>query len=275
MGDFSKRISERVRHTQIEEGFCLICGEHGRLTFDHVPPQGCVTITRTEQFHLSEYMELPILKVKGVQSNNGSKFKTICKSCNNLIGTDDGELSRVIRRMTGSVKREVYNPNRFGNILFFDVDVVRFCRAMVGHILSATSTRECTVPENTSDYFLPLREFVLRNESRNIEDTHDFYCWFYPFKWHISVKMFGMHNNGYQARLSVLHFFPIGFLVSEKGKGIYPPQAYKIDLKKNGIEIDLSAANVSLASMPLCELQGDQFIAFHSSQTIVSQPIKS
>ncbi|MBD9630733.1 metal-binding protein [Pseudomonas sp. PDM19] len=275
MGEFTKRISERVQHTQIEEGYCLICGEYERLTFDHVPPQGCVTITKTEQFHLSEYMDLPSLKMKGVQSNNGSKFKTICRACNNLIGRDDEELSLLIGRVTSEVRREVYNINRFGNVIRFNVDVVKFCRAMVGHILSATSTRECAIPANTSDYFLSLREFVLRNGARTIQDTHDFYCWFYPFKWHISAKMFAMHNNGHQASLSALHFFPIGFLVSEKGKGIYPAQAYKIDLNKNSIDVDLSAANVRLASMPLCELSGDQFIVFQSSQTIVSQPIKS
>ncbi|ELA8351611.1 hypothetical protein R7D97_24385 [Vibrio sp. Vb5031] len=54
MGKYSQKISERINHSRIVQGYCLICGEYGRLSIDHVPPQGAVTITKVEQIHISE-----------------------------------------------------------------------------------------------------------------------------------------------------------------------------------------------------------------------------
>lgn len=46
MGEFSKRISERSKDIKVDKGYCLICGTHGHLSFDHVPPKGVITIPK-------------------------------------------------------------------------------------------------------------------------------------------------------------------------------------------------------------------------------------
>lgn len=56
MGDFTKRLTDRSIHTEIVRGHCLICGTYGRLSWNHVPPQGSITITKVEQVHLTEVM---------------------------------------------------------------------------------------------------------------------------------------------------------------------------------------------------------------------------
>ncbi|HBO1015241.1 TPA: hypothetical protein L4E59_003195 [Pseudomonas aeruginosa] len=56
MGNYTKGLTERRHHTQLKEGYCLICGAFGPLSWDHVPPQGSITITKVEQAHLTEVM---------------------------------------------------------------------------------------------------------------------------------------------------------------------------------------------------------------------------
>ena len=95
VGDFTKRLTERRMHTETVQGHCLICGSYGRLSWDHVPPKGGITITKIEQVHLTEVTGIDSVPVKGVKSSNGSKFKTICKTCNsNHLGANDQEVAR-------------------------------------------------------------------------------------------------------------------------------------------------------------------------------------
>lgn len=54
MGKYSTMFSERGKHTKIVGGYCVICGKHGLLSKDHVSPQGSFTVTKVEQFHLTE-----------------------------------------------------------------------------------------------------------------------------------------------------------------------------------------------------------------------------
>ncbi len=74
MGNFSKIISERIKHTRIKDGYCLICGEFGKLSQDHVPPKGSITIEPIEQRHITELMNGEPPKLKGVKANHGSVF---------------------------------------------------------------------------------------------------------------------------------------------------------------------------------------------------------
>ena len=78
MGNYSKGISERIRHVRIKEGYCLICGSYGELTMDHVPPKGAITVSKIEQKHIFEILGADNIKLKGIKSLNGSRFKTIC-----------------------------------------------------------------------------------------------------------------------------------------------------------------------------------------------------
>jgi len=77
MGEFSKSISKRFEHTRISAGFYLVCGKHGKLSWDHVPPKGAIAITKVEQRHITEMMGTNAKKIRGVSSSNGSKFRTI------------------------------------------------------------------------------------------------------------------------------------------------------------------------------------------------------
>jgi hypothetical protein len=144
MGDFSKNISKRIEHTKISKGFCLVCGKHATLSWDHVPPKGAIAITKVEQRHITEMMGTNAKKIKGVPSSNGSKFRTICNNCNNVhIGGNDQEIAKVFNSLSRKAKDYFQYANNPYNLISENVNAVRFARAMIGHILAATTIQEC------------------------------------------------------------------------------------------------------------------------------------
>lgn len=274
MGKFSKGISKRIQHARIKEGYCLICGDFGTLSKDHVPPQGSIQITKTEQKHITEIMGDESNSLKGVKANNGSIFKTICTTCNNeILGENDSEISRLYKELTTLIRSHFHGPLVTPTMLSVEIDAIKYARAMIGHILAATSVSECHNEPVDAPYFKPLQDFVL-GDADAINDTHDIYYWFYPHKKHLSAKMVGFHNEGNMTLLSLLSFFPVGFLVTEKGKGTYPAHARKLSLHDKKMHLSLSMHNAKYADFPFVELTGNSFYVLTDYQCIVSYPVK-
>ncbi|MEE4921695.1 metal-binding protein [Pseudomonas alliivorans] len=274
MGEFTNRLTQRRMHTEIVQGYCLICGVYGRLSWDHVPPQGSIAITKVEQVHLAEVMGIDLVPVKGLKSPNGSKFKTICKGCNSgYLGANDQEVARVYKGVTKLVNDHFAYASNPVNVVTFRFDVIKFCRAMIGHVLSATSVDECKKEPKQVPYFTPLQKFVMGDDTA-LNDTHDLYCWFFPHRHHLSAKIFAFRNHGNQCNISVLSFFPLAFAITEKGKGIYPAGASRIELTDDRLFVNLSSKHFQYSGFPFTGFSGDQMMAFSSSQAIVSYPIK-
>ncbi|AVQ86461.1 metal-binding protein [Plesiomonas shigelloides] len=268
------KISERIKHLRIKEGYCLICGEFGMLSADHVPPKGSVTITKVEQRHVTEMMGATAKSLKGIESINGSKFKTICRKCNgDVLGVCDMEISRVTRELTNKINRYFSSANCITDTVVVDIDALMYVRGMIGHILSATSVKECLHEPIQTEYFTPLQNFVL-GDDRAINDTHDIYYWFYPYNRHLSAKYVHFSNHGHMAGLSLLSFFPLAFLVTPKGQGIYPAQAKQLHITDTQLRLSLSSANISYAEFPFVELKESQMYLLTDYRTIVSYPVK-
>lgn len=274
MGEFKNRLTQRRMHTEIVQGYCLICGVYGKLSWDHVPPQGSITITKVEQVHLTEIMGVDPVPVRGLKSPNGSKFKTICKECNSgCLGVNDQEVARVYKGITELVNHHFTYASNPHNVFWFPFDAVKFCRAMIGHVLSATTVDECREKPIASPYFTPLQKFVMGDDTA-MKDTHDMYCWFYPHRHHLSIKLFAFRNRGNQCSISLLSFFPLAFSITEKGKGIYPSGACKVELTDDRLFVDLSSGHFPYSGFPFTGFSGDQMMALNSAQAIVSYPIK-
>lgn len=273
MGNHAKMLSERSKHTQITNGYCVICGKYGRLSKDHVPPQGSITVTKVEQVHLTEVFGLNANPVKGIPSTNGSKFRTICRECNmTALGENDGEIADVCKALTRQINHFFRAANSPVSHVYTPFNAVKYCRAMIGHILAATSVTECRREPCEAPYFTPLQQFVL-GDDHALEDTHDIYYWFFPHKHHQSIKIFRMANEGNECSMSILSFFPLAFLLTEKGKGIYPAGAVKLELSDKSLFVDLSALNIDFSTFPAVELKGNQFLLMAGSMSIVSYPI--
>jgi hypothetical protein len=272
VGKSSKNISERIRHTRIKQGYCLICGKHGNLTQDHVPPKGSIEITKTEQKHITELLNSAPSSLKGVSSQIGSTFRTICANCNNIhLGNNDKEVARVCHELTEKIRHAFSSPGWHTKSIRVDVDIIKYTRAMIGHILAATSVTECTKPPVQSPYFSPLQEFILGNDSA-LSSSHDIYYWFYPLRRHLSAKMVLFMNEGNKCCLSLLSFFPIAFLVTEKGKGVFPAHAKKLEPTDTSLTLNLSMHNAKYIEFPFVELTGNSMYLLADFQCVISYP---
>lgn len=277
MGNYSDelrgRVSDRVHHVKGSKGFCLICGKFGSLSKDHVPPQGAITISKTEQHHITEILGgNQQKKLKGSKSTNGSKFRTICSSCNNSIGKCDTEIKSAHNMLTGEVTKYFLDHTRLYPRVEVPVDSIKYSRAMIGHILSATSVKECEREIGKSPYFDPLREFVLGDDFA-IKETHEIYYWFYPYERHLSAKFLGFWDNGKQTHLSLLSFFPIAFMVAQKGHVARPAHASRMNHGDNRINLSLELHNVETSMFPFIELKGNQMYFLTDFQCITSKAV--
>lgn len=272
MGSFTKGLSARGAHTKIVKGYCLICGGLGRFSPDHVPPKCCVTITKTEQRHITESLDLQDRSIKGVASPNGSKFKTICQSCNNLLGRTDGEVGEAYRELTQQIIAYFSSGLQHWHYASVGINPVNYARSMIGHLLAAASIKECLGEPVDSPYFTPLQNFVLGDDSA-IENTHDIYYWFYPNNVHINAKLVAFFNEGHLASVSLLSFFPVAFIVTKKNEGTYPAQARKLSFKDSSLVLNLSTQNVHFATFSFVSLSGNSMFALSDQQAIISYPI--
>lgn len=145
-------------------------------------------------------------------------------------------------------------------------------RAMIGHILSATTVKECEQPQRNSPYFTPLIQFV-HGDNDAINTTHDIYYWFYPYKRHLSAKIISFYNEGNSCCLSLLSFFPIAFLITEKNKGVYPAHAQRLTTESKSLILDLSSHNINYVNFPFVNLVGNQFYMMSDQVCTMSYPI--
>lgn len=268
----SKKVSKRLEHVRIDNGYCLVCDNYGKLSWDHVPPKGAVGISSIEQKHLVEAYGGGDSFIKGVRSSNGSKFRTICADCNETIGRFDEELIRVNKEAIIKASNHFSTPNSITNIVSIECNVHKYLRAVAGHVLSATSVQTCIEKQGDSRYFTPLKKFVLAGE--DIFDSHDVYYWFYPHRSHISAKIFSMYYMSSFTVCSVLAFYPISFIFFEKDKGIAPTHAKKITPKDTKLTLDLSTRFAHLARFPFIDFKNQHMImALDETQVIISYPI--
>ena len=89
----------------------------------------------------------------------------------------------------------------------------------------------------------------------------------------MSIKMFTCRNHGHIATLSLLSFFPLAFLITEKGQGIYPSGATPVKPTDKTLYVKLDSGHLPYAAFPNAGLEGDQMILLDGSRSIVSYPV--
>jgi hypothetical protein len=270
-----RKPTERFKHIgkNIFHGYCNICGVYSELKRDHVPPKCAITLepflqkTVTEFFHT----QTPVTPVK---AKTGAYFKTICVDCNSkVLGGLDISIKNVVddfkdKLLSYIEGRQIYN------IIKITVDSKSFTRAMIGHILSATSVDSCLNKPVDSPFYTPLQNYVLGKIS-SYEDTHDIYYWFYPHKMHISAQNVSFSNEGHVAFMCVLHFFPIGFIITKKDEGTAPKHATQLKLSDKHLFFNMTSSNLLYATFPFVPLKDNQMYVYRNGYTCVTYPQKN
>lgn len=154
-----------------------------------------------------------------------------------------------------------------------DFNSEKFLRAMVGHVLSATTVKECLLPQGRSPYFDPLKKFII-DGGDCINNTHRFFCWFYPHERHVSAKLVGWKGDSGLTIVSLLAFYPLAFLIVSKEIAVAPAHATEIKLKDKTLSVNLSLTNLDYVTFPFVPLEGNNMMLLSDHLCITSSPLR-
>ncbi|MBA0208555.1 hypothetical protein [Pectobacterium brasiliense] len=245
-------VSKRIELSQNSKlnGFCLICGTEGKLTKDHVPPtNSLLTIVDSQKTAVEFFSREGNVKPQRITTGNYSR--TLCSDCNNnVLGSLDSEIGIAHKMLSAEILKKINNKQEYNDAINVPVNISKYMRAMVGHIISALPSFFCSIPLDTPLY-TPLRNFVLGDESG--ADNFEFYYWFFPMNYQMVINNFAFEDLK-QLRFtsgSIISFYPISFMIVDKSSEKYnngysvaiPPGAVKMELADDALKINLSSWN--------------------------------
>ncbi|HPX94209.1 MAG TPA: hypothetical protein PLF30_01490 [Candidatus Moranbacteria bacterium] len=189
-------------------GICNICNKKKQLTWDHVPPKGGTGTVSIVQETVLQKLAAGNEKRYSL-SQNGIKYRTICKECNDKLGLEyDQELNKFVLGVKDIIEK-IRSPLKF---ISYKVKPNLIIKSIFGHLLAAKVASENTkIDKSLKAYF--------SGESEKAESKLHVYYWLYPFENYVvlrdvvmpkvrgSLENFGM--------FSILKYFPIGYIVTD------------------------------------------------------------
>lgn len=218
-----------------KQGYCNICGNFSDLTYDHIPPKGCIEIKPVEIRSLSQHFYGK--KRKAVISQNGVKFRTICSYCNNeQLGRQyDPELIKFTDEVTLFLKAKINEKLVFPGKQSFKVKPQKLIRSIVGHILAGFVPDDPKKKKEKAPFPEALRYYFL-HEKEPIPEYLSIFFWLYPAKNQILIKAFGI-TSIYDTKNfiagSLIKFFPMAYLLVWKKPREIKINQYELGLNKN------------------------------------------
>ncbi|RJP64540.1 MAG: hypothetical protein C4539_14285 [Ignavibacteriales bacterium] len=144
---FSNEISDSHPIGEIKlqkypsDNICNICLSEKELTFDHVPPKCTGNEGLYHYVNLYNYMVNSSIEYKGI-SQDGIKYQTICKKCNNeILKQYDDEINILFNTF-----KTVKLSNKL--ILKLTIKPNKIIRGILGHFLSAKTSHIRTSMED-------------------------------------------------------------------------------------------------------------------------------
>lgn len=189
-------------------GECNICGDKAKLTEDHTPPKGCISIGQVELHHITEHLIFERTKSKGRLSQDGVKYRTLCGRCNNsLLGIKyDPTFINFVNGIGNLLRSGLQLPP----IMPIRVAPQKLMRSLLGHLSAQGVGSYKTEPmaEYIRNYFL--------DETQSLPGEIKIYFWPYPFKRHVMARGCTYDDIRVQSpfRIWFLKFFPVAFLVT-------------------------------------------------------------
>lgn len=189
---------------------CNICQRENSLSWDHVPPKGGIELGKVEMETVFGIMagdrENPKLK----ESQNGVKYRTICKECNELLGLNYDPILNNFALSVGSyLSTSISLPDSVSH----KVKPQRLFKSLLGHLVAAKVDIENTAFDSLA------REYVLDKEAKLPDDINIFY-WVYPYECSVLIRDFAMFTPRgtfkEPAVFQTLKYYPVAYLISNK-----------------------------------------------------------
>jgi hypothetical protein len=231
---------------KIIEGKCAVCGNSGRLSFEHVPPRSAFNekpILIQNHTHLFETESY--LYEKNSKSNKGFGAYTLCESCNNNTGGQYAKDFAEFAIQAMNYLRAHEGPHGLHSIPFKikPLNVIKqiitmFFSANKGTILSADKD---------------LVDFILDKEKRGLPNKYQLYLYY------TLSKNKRLNGNGTQrtaegkfVNWSEINFQPFGYLLALESP---PPNEYMANITEfakhnydSEVELKISAGYLSISS---------------------------
>jgi hypothetical protein len=214
-------------------GYCNICNQRAKLTWDHVPPKGSIDLTPVEitalldtlgrcdgnpvEFHHQDESVKQRIPRKG-RSQNGLKYRSICAECNNdrLGARYDLELNRVSAEVSKLVRGRFEAGLALPTEFAIKVKTHLLLRGLIGHVLAARRSLDQTKPLGGFDsgFNHALRAYVL-DENLPIPPSVRVYYWVYPSRDHVIIPALGVadRNGGPFFIGDLIKFFPLAYYI--------------------------------------------------------------
>ena len=194
-----------VKITSPKGSQCNICGSDTALSWDHVPPKGTGNRSKVGMTPLIAAMSGTTTRIR--ESQNGMKYRTICRSCNSHLGS---EYDPTIISFSTAVERYINAKILLPSTLHCSVKVQRLMKGVLGHLLAAQVGCPSFALNNTS-----VRDYVL-DPSEPLPETVNLFFWLHSYRGSVAIPDMVKYSLRDQSlhRLDVLKYFPIGFLAT-------------------------------------------------------------
>ena len=200
------------------EGYCRICNEFGKLTYEHIPPKSALNDKEARIYTGDSYIQLMCDKNRYPWETDGVKYKllqkglgdyTLCEKCNNITGKLYGEEYK--KWFNAAIKSIVDNSEEHKNaerVVFKlrNVHPGRFIRQILSIICS-------TYPGFTKMY--PYVKELILNKDYVFSDIPDFKIFMYllknPYNGWFNCAM---SIDGNIKHINEINLYPFGFCIS-------------------------------------------------------------
>lgn len=193
-------------------GKCNICASDKPLSWDHVPPKGSIELAHMEMETLLQVFTGDPKKRYLSESQNGVKYRSICRECNELLGHT---YDPIIREFACSVGRYIRTNLQFPPVIHHRTRPTALMRGILGHLLASKADfDEVLTDVQIRSFFFDVR--------KTIPNEIHIYYWLYPYSQIVIIRDFVMPavrgNFGEFGFFHVLKYFPIAYLISDKPK---------------------------------------------------------
>lgn len=182
------------------------------MSWDHVPPKGGIELTPVEMQTVFQLMAGNKKTKKVSESQNGVKYRTICRECNELLGV---KYDPVINSFALEVGQYLKSSLSLPKHIRHPVKPQRLLKSLFGHLLAAKVDCENTIFDQLA------RRYVLDENATLPNEIHVFY-WPYPYQCSVAIREFGLFaprgTFDEPAIFQTLKYFPVAYLCTEKSE---------------------------------------------------------
>lgn len=257
-----------------KNGTCNICGELGPLTWDHIPPKGGIELLPVEIDRVVSLFVPSLGSSRNEMSNDGLKYRTICRKCNSHLSQYDVALNE----FAIAVGRFLKSNLSFPSVIHIKAHPVAIARSVLGHLLAARWS-----PENF--FFDDLIRGFIQEPDKPIPNEINVFYWLYPYPLQVVLRDAMMplkrgNFTGYQ-RFGLLKYFPVAYLVTDvkEYEGLNSLTLWRKEPLNTSVELPVNLKSIRCAEWPERPEDGPSsshlFVGGDGFESLIARPSKS